>query len=314
MFLGKYLVNESKVSEKNLIEAMCLQMESTPSLLRLAVEDGLVDDKEAIELVSKSINEKKSFYQILTENKSGDQEKINKILAKQAEKRKGLVELLTSIDAISIDEYEKSLSSYFAHKPNDEVASENTSTSETEEVEISSVALDALKELEGIGDPDEISALESKIASDSSLPVSEKVEPGKDKGKDNQFVKSFSEEKFHEFRNYCELLTATSQVELLEEFQKYFHTLVGICRFENLSLLERYFTDLENHTVKAHKRWSEEKISSTFPELMTNSIELIWNMRKAVYETGREVEAFTRPELKTGYLNINKSLSSLLGI
>ena len=94
MFFGKYLMENGVVTPEQLVEAITIQMESLPSIVRMVRKKNMLDCREIVELVDKSIDEKKNIMELIVEKSIFAKDEMNGLLDDRFEAGKGLCEIL----------------------------------------------------------------------------------------------------------------------------------------------------------------------------------------------------------------------------
>ena len=65
MFFGKYLVKNGVVTPEQLLDAITIQMESRPSIIRMVRNRKMLDCDKIMDVVEKSIDEKRNVAEII---------------------------------------------------------------------------------------------------------------------------------------------------------------------------------------------------------------------------------------------------------
>ena len=94
MFFGKYLVENGVVTQEQLVEAIIVQSEKIPSIIKIIQEKKMLDCHEIIELVNKSVNERKSIVELIVEKSIFSESEMNELLRERNNASMGLGEIL----------------------------------------------------------------------------------------------------------------------------------------------------------------------------------------------------------------------------
>ena len=94
MFFGKYLVENGVVTQEQLVEAIIMQMEDIPSIVRIIQKKRLLDSDEIIDLVDQSVCERKNIVELITEKSIFSKDEMNGLLMERNRTAKGLGEIL----------------------------------------------------------------------------------------------------------------------------------------------------------------------------------------------------------------------------
>ena len=115
MFFGKYLIENGVVTSEQIVDAITVQMESIPSIIRVVREKNMLNCSEIVELVDKSINERKTIMDIIAEKSIFAKDEMKQILEDRYSSGKGLGEILFQqghISSLMISEYVKKYFKY----------------------------------------------------------------------------------------------------------------------------------------------------------------------------------------------------------
>ena len=176
-FFGRYLIEKNIVNPKDVINALCTQMESQPSTLRILREKNLLSENKIIEIINYISNTSKSIISAIKEMNLLTDDQILEVSVERT--RLGLSFAEALLQHVSIDpsklkelhsEYEthrKSLGPTQSNEIDIKPTEITPSNIEENQSEINSAALESLKEL-GMMDELEISSLGKDTATDES--------------------------------------------------------------------------------------------------------------------------------------------------
>ena len=94
MFFGKYLVENGVVTPEQLVEAITIQMESLPSIIRIVRKKNMLDCNEIVDLVEKSIDERKNITELIVEKSIFAKDEVDGLLNERSKGGMGLCEIL----------------------------------------------------------------------------------------------------------------------------------------------------------------------------------------------------------------------------
>ena len=94
MFFGKYLVDNGVVTQEQLVEAIILQMESIPSIVRIVRDKNMLNCNEIIELVDKSFVERKNIMELIAEKSVFAEDEMEILLKQRNQSGRGLCDIL----------------------------------------------------------------------------------------------------------------------------------------------------------------------------------------------------------------------------
>ena len=115
MFFGKYLLENGIVTSEQLVDAIIIQMESLPTLVKIIKKNKFLSHNEIIDLVDQSVNEKKSILEIITQMEMLSKEKMDKLMEQRWSSGRGLCEVLVDkghVSSMMLNEY---VGRYLAH-------------------------------------------------------------------------------------------------------------------------------------------------------------------------------------------------------
>ena len=118
MSFGKYLVENGVVTSEQLVDAVTVQMESLPSIIRIVRKKNMLNCKEIVELIDKSIDEKKNIMELITESSMFNKNEMDDLLKDRYRAGKGLCEILVReghASSMIVSEYVKK---YLKHQDN----------------------------------------------------------------------------------------------------------------------------------------------------------------------------------------------------
>ena len=96
MFFGKYLLENGVVTSEQLVDAIIIQMESLPSVVKVIRKNKLLKHDEIIDLFSKSLNEGKNILELIAEMEILSQEQMSKLIEDRCSEGRGLCEVLVN--------------------------------------------------------------------------------------------------------------------------------------------------------------------------------------------------------------------------
>ena len=115
MFFGKYLLENGVVTPEQLVEAITIQMESLPSIIRMVRKKNMLDCKEIVELVEKSIDERKNITDMMVEKSLLARDEMEGLMEARCKAGMGLCEILVReghASSMIVNEYVKKYLKY----------------------------------------------------------------------------------------------------------------------------------------------------------------------------------------------------------
>lgn len=276
MYFGDYLIEKKVINQTQLIEALCFQIESLPSLMRIVLEEKITATDILLDIIKKEAKDDQDIIKSLINRNILDENKASELELKQVSKRIPLGEIIVKLNMAKSDVVNSALQEYYEKKfnINDEVDMQSTS-----DVELNAAALESLKEL--------------GISLDSG-PVSVKVSTPAD-----PFVLQYLELFSEKYKNKLKKLISIIQkeVEGASDISNYYNSLyrdlhllkgtVNLCEFkiqdELVSLWER---EIEKTVTKSNdeiRSWCKVKLP-----LLDRSIDLLWYARSVVEKNQSE--------------------------
>jgi hypothetical protein len=180
MFFGSYLVREKILSYSDFLECISEQVLSAEPLVKIVSESEKLSEDKLLELIDKQVQSKKSLKEVILDDGILSNDDLIGLMKGSYEKQESFSDVMVRLNKLPKVEIESHLESF-------EKASVSTKvdTPAVEEIEISSAALESLRELEGID------------LSDSGLDVisesSDKSEDKSDGGISSAALESLSE-------------------------------------------------------------------------------------------------------------------------
>lgn len=142
MYFGDYLVQKNVISYEQLLQALCFQIESMPSMIRIVIDNKIVDAKEMLELLKLQAKDDLDILEILKNKNKLTKDKITELEMKQVSFKVPLGEALVKLKFSTMETIENHLKEFYDQKFH--LSNEPQSVNE---VEISAAALESLKEL-----------------------------------------------------------------------------------------------------------------------------------------------------------------------
>ena len=140
MYFGDYLVQEKIIGEGQLIEALCYQLESMPSFIKLIYESKLINPNVLLEIIKKQIKNDSDVISVLLNGKYLTQDQVNELTQKQLSMRLPVGEALVKLGHLNEQHLTSYLQQYFSAK-------DSLGTQVDSSVDVNDAALESLREL-----------------------------------------------------------------------------------------------------------------------------------------------------------------------
>lgn len=273
MYFGDYLVQKNVISYEQLLHALCFQIESMPSMVRIVIENKIIDSKNMLELLKKQAKDDLDILDLLMRDKLITEQKLAELEMQQVSYKVPLGEALVKLNFSSIDVVEKHLKEFYDQKFH-LTAPETTAVSTTPEVEISAAALESLRELgfniDGPATNVTINTIEPK-------PFIE------------QYLELFSEKFKKKLLKLLEILekevsTDSDISNYLNSLYRDLHLLKGAVVLSELSMQEKFLNAWElkieyllaknNDEIRS---WCKQHLSA-----LVQSVNLLWEVRQLI--------------------------------
>jgi hypothetical protein len=334
MFL-KFLVDNKVISEENLLEAVIIQYESMPSLLRVLKDEDLFDSSKLFSLLLESISSRSTIFDLLKKEGRLTPDDLNSLINSQNACATSLACILAERGFVDREKFDLALRDYsklekvdpIASEPMEEVKSikESEKAPKSAPAGISAAALESLKAVGGF-DEDQIAELEGKIGEDQKDISHEEPTPDEggffteDKEETSidsdptdlnntivvEYLDFYSEDKQSELlviANRFRLKGREKDLTLLNESLTQILSLCKLCNFNiQLKLLEAYetlFSQALNDPSIDNLDWRPEPFSL---------LELLWDFRKKIDQGLSEIEILSDANFKSNYMEKIKKI------
>lgn len=347
MFFGSYLVSEGIIDEEVAIKAAINQVESCPSFLSLVYELELLEKDKILKILNQCEVEKLSFSAIckreghlnsndynhvldllsskannyskilienygvdgnilkenfdkFIENQSSSKVEVNEAKANVKEKsiNSAAIESLKELGTLSDEEIRKLVE--------DETNVENTNSNSSDEGLINEAALESLKELGAIA-PEELAELENKVKSKA-----------KDVASDIGYEEHFSQKIYNKMikiidmtRNSAE--TGSDVSNTLNSLYKELLMLRENAQKVNAKISEKLMATIQLLLEETFQQDNKKLLSWALINLDTlkESINLAWELRNIMCETGSEIAFWSTESSKMRYTNNIKKIREI---
>lgn len=148
MYFGDYLVSEKIITTNQLLEALCFQLESMPSLFKILFEKKLVASEKLLSLIKEHIKNDFDLISSLESKNLLTKDQVNSIMQAQLSQKMPLGQVLVKLQFFTSVDLSTHLENYFKVKDTyglKELSKTNESTNTNDH--ISDAALDSLREL-----------------------------------------------------------------------------------------------------------------------------------------------------------------------
>jgi hypothetical protein len=275
MYFGDYLVEKKIINQVQLIEALCFQIESLPSLIRIVLEENITSADTLLDIIKKDAKDDQDILLTLVNRKIVDAKKASEIELKQVSKRVPLGEIIVKLNMANSEDVNKALQDFYDNKFN----INEESTSNDSGVELNSAALESLKEL-GM----------SLDASPTNVVIATPANPFI-----AQYLDLFSDKYKNKLKKLISIIA--KEVDGPSDISNYYNSLyrdlhllkgtINLCEFkiqdELVSVWER---EVEKTVTKPNdeiRSWCKLKLP-----LLDRSIDLLWYARGVIEKNQNE--------------------------
>lgn len=287
MYFGDYLVQKNVISYEQLLQALCFQIESMPSMVRIVIENKVVDAKEMLELIKKQAKDDLDILHLLKSEKKISDDKIVELEMKQFSYKVPLGEALVKLNFSTIDIIDRHLKEFYDQKFN--LTNDEKSTAvKSNEVEMNAAALESLREL---GFDIDVPATNVAVNSIETKPFID------------QYLDLFSEKFKKKLLKLLEIIEKEVQTD--SDISNYFnslyrdlHLLKGAVVLSELTSQEKFLNaweiKIESLLSKNNdeiRSWCKSQLS-----LLVQSVNLLWDARLQieVHKTDAGIESSER--------------------
>ncbi|OUR96118.1 hypothetical protein A9Q84_07075 [Halobacteriovorax marinus] len=315
MYFGSYLVRKEIIKIEDFITCATEQIKSNKTLLEIVFENSILNEDQILSLVDKQYDSKKTFVQIIRESDLIEDSKLLTYYESSSSNQKSFSDILKEKSILGQDDLLKYYEDYEKSNVSDPKASIGGDT-----VEISSAALESLKELEGIN-LGELATLEKSVEvpaeisteassdepqiSAAALESLKELDAGAAEGlaQDGEqssafvddFLDIFSDHLYTKLNKIIGIIFKTADEE--GDFSNFFnslfrelHIIKGAARLAHFAKIEGAIGQWEagiefffNLSEKQKKSWLKEHGSS-----LSQLVELCWDIRNKIATNNSE--------------------------
>jgi len=305
MFFGSYLVRKNIIKLEDFIACTTEQIKSNKTLLEILYENSVLSEDQILSLVDEQFDSKKTFGQILSDKGLVEDSKLKLIFESSTSSQKSFTEVLKEKSILA----QQDLVKYFADYEKESI-SEEGSINGDDSVEISSAALESLKELEGVdlgdlaglesaSDSGDISeaALESLREIDASAADNISVSDSKTNAFASDFLETFNEELYEKLNKIIKIIFKTAEEE--GDFSNFFnslfrelHIIKGSARLASFSKIEKALDEWEESIEFFFKLSDIQKATwlNDNGKNLKQLVELCWELRNQIASKNSENE------------------------
>lgn len=274
MYFGDYLIEKKIINSDQLVKALCYQLESLPSLIRVVWESQLVNSNELLDILKSQVKDDTDILSTLKKLNKIDDQKINELELKQMSMKIPLGEVLVKLQFVSSEHINTALKDFYENKFNVNSAPEAKPTTTSNEIEISEAALESLREL-GM-------TLEQTPAAPTVSVVTTK--PFID-----QYLDMFTEKFKNKLKKLIEILNTetngTSDISnYYNSLYRDLHLLKSTITLSELSTQEKFVSaweaSIEKVLMKSNddiRTWCKNNLA-----ILSDSIDLLWKSRTII--------------------------------
>lgn len=305
MFFGSYLVRKGIIKIEDFIACATEQIKSNKTYLEILYENSLLSAEQILTLVDDQFESKKTFSQIISEKNLIDASKLRLVLESSSSLQKSFSEILRDKSILGQEDLVKHYAEYEKN-----LVSEPEVNNAGESVEISSAALESLKELEGVDMGDLVETKSEEIGGDISAAALEslkEIDANAAKGisvnnpESNAFVsdflETFSEQLYNKLNKIITIIFKTADEE--GDFSNFFnslfrelHIIKGSARLANFSKIEKALDEWEESIEFFFKLPDNQKNSwlTENGDSLKKLVDLCWDIRNQIAEKKSEIE------------------------
>ncbi len=287
MYFGDYLVSEKIITTSQLLEALCFQLESMPSLFKILFEKKLVAPEKLLSLIKEHIKNDFDLISALETKKLLTKDQVNSIMQAQLSQKIPLGQALVKLQFLSSVDLSAHLENYYKVKDTYGVKEEaSTKNNDSANDQISDAALDSLREL-GI----DVSELTSNTVSASNdknnkPDKAQATSALKPRLEVKHFLEVFNEKQKNKLIKLIEFCMndLNKGVEIGNYFNSIFrdvHLLKGAVSFSEIQALEKPLTQIDELLDK--KLAGGEANLSTFMKQHSSTLQdfvnSLWSLR-----------------------------------
>lgn len=321
MFI-KFLVDRAIVKKEDVLEAVMLQMESMPSLLRILIEDDIVSKDKLFDLVLISGERSESLLEILKREGGLTSDDLFEVVSRQNQKSLSLGDILIKEKKVVREDYDQALREYSINKDKislkrEEQVQNIADSCNNEEVEkskpaISAAALESLMAVQGI-DQSQLAELEEQVPEKEEIAVPDEMTNDDEEKFDDTFFQEYID--FYSDVLQSDLFVVANRFRLkgrekdLPYLHENFSKLLSLCKLNEFSL--------QIKLLEAHERIIDMALSGQFAinkdwqSEPFHMLEILWEFRSVLISGADEVDAFNDEKFKESYMNSIKRVITL---
>jgi hypothetical protein len=271
MYFGDYLVEKKILNHDQLLTALCFQMESMPSMIRIVSEQKIVNANDLLEMLKSQVKDELDILTILKKQKKIDDKKCSELELLQISSRIPLGEAIVKLNIVESDKINSALIEFYENKFNN--LEENTKKPESH-IEVNEAALESLREL----------GIQIDAPAKISLKTVESEKPFID-----QYLDLFSEKYKNKIIKLVTIIT--NEIEGTSDISNYYnslyrdlHLLKGAITLSELQTQDELITNWENQ-IEVLLRKNNDEIrgwSKNYLPILLKSIDLLWYARGVI--------------------------------
>jgi len=315
----EYLVKKKLLSIEEALISKIEQIESMPSLIRVIKEDNLVSDEVLYDYLLVSQRENKSIYEILKSRGSLTDSDLEQVIINQNNLSLGLGNILISKGFITKDKFDEALRDYSSNRPEKIVAEGEESPSpvgaslpSSESAGGGGISAAALESLKAINNVDEstLSELEEQVSSDINdeiaAPVDNKAESKEDNLSLDEYFDYYDESLQSELFVVANRYRLKGKLRDLEALHEGILRILTLVKLNDFSVQEKILATYENIMSKVLNNAME--LDESWRVLASDMLEVLWEIRKSLFEGHSEANALAQNNIKEKYMNNLKKL------
>lgn len=240
MYFGDFLVKNKIISVEDLLNALCYQIESLPSMFRIINESKIVPPADILNILKSHIKQDIDIVEVLLKEKKLTQDQVNELSLKQLSFKAPLGASLVKLKVLKEDQLQSLLASYFEEKNN--TSNNSAASDKAASNDVSDAALESLKEL-GIDISQFQTSTSANLKEDATIAIQKRAEV-------ESFLDVFNEKLKNKILKLIELTDESLKNgnDLSNYFNSLFrdiHMLKGAASFADIHIFESFLTDLD---------------------------------------------------------------------
>lgn len=316
MYFAKYLVEKELVALDEVLASLGEQLDKSKSLSEIILGCGIIPKEKILDIFDYSVNSGLGLIKSLEH--FFDEETVDKIKAKQEKATVSFLSILIERGILTEKNAENIVKNFEDENKTSTLVGPSTKSAEGHEEEIENdtggkiniAALESLKEL-GMISPAELEELEG--ATKKNIKKTNEKEESSNIFLE-EYVRVFSESMRSEFQMLSNKILENNNTDqygvILGKIYNILHTLYGSSKLGKARISQKLIGQWEDVFKKLHGL-SDHNFVKPFNfkvELLIDSFDLLWELRKSIDESGGEKTFWKNEQNKQNYINNFKKI------